>query len=991
MPTVYTNLYKGRVIEPEHIACWDAMAELFFASPTPIGRRLPQVISETSQKPVTGPWRYWGESADNRPKASYMPLSQNVIAAHLSGNLCHGLQPAMLLCYAVGLDGSVFTAIDLDVVGATHSNAPAHFESQNEAYQSAMCIISKAKHLGLTPHLELTKSAGYRVWIFHHRVDAATASNLGHILVKRAGLHKNTEVFPKQSALLSDQVGSAVFVPYNGQFAAIGRQVMIDPQTQEIRLVEEFCANALQYRSDVALCARIVEAASDAGDLESIAVPTKRIAYQGEGLISKFVGSEAEIWKAHRDGCMLIQKIVSECEAGQTDYNSWFQLATHLKSYSDWGAEEFHRLSSFDVRYDVYQTDDLWDGISGGPVGCIKMQCGLNPQTDCELPEGKNNAISHAYAYLQQLPQLKEPIVRTRSRFVVEAPSSLNVPSTVGERPALNISGCDLDALMKQSLAHLAASNIPPTLFSTGGRLHLIQDSCGSPKLVPLSLDRLRVEFARRILVQTTRETKDGLKVSGTFPPDKLLQGILALNEWPGIPECDVVTDVPLMAPSGMIQSEVGYCAATRAYLANSNFIFKGRPEATSQQEAKAALNWFFDLPLSGFPFENEASRVHAICAMLQGFVMPVINAPTPLYLLDALLRSSGKTMLADMLIRVSCSTPVMMSMPDNEQERQKTLVSTLMTRPSHVLFDNVSGELKSPSLESVLTSRTWSARVLGSSNNVAIPVTSTFLLTANQAKLSTDLASRSVYIRLTPNMESPEMRDDFKIKNMDAWMTENRAACIDKALTILAYWAAQGMPLYQGKQRHRQGRWTAVMGGIMESIGIGDNFLANNAALTQNADDETTRWKAFTNVWWDTFGEKAVGTKELMPLAYGPSDVFGRITEAEGVWADMMFAESAVRLKASLGKKLSSHKDRVFDNRKIGLIKDVKHGNKYTLKPLVSQTAEPIGADMPVGHSPISVGFSKTNGNRGLAAEVHARTNEELGAELAEAFTLSV
>jgi hypothetical protein len=333
-------------------------------------------------------------------------VTSNVIPMHLSGNLMHGSQRAWLQCYAASIEGdSVYTALDLDVEGTAHSAAPEHFATQEEARAAALKLIAVVEAMGLVAHLEITKSGGYRVWVFHHRLKAHHARDLGKLIVKRAGLHPKTEVFPAQAYLIEGQVGSAVFVPYNYHNAKNGRQVMIEPVTGDVRMVEAFVAHALTHRSDPARVAEIVAQATESGELKPPAPRLDRVAYDGGSPLAEPGERPAAAWMYTYLHCSAIGQIVDDCDNGlQISYGDWLRLATHLRPYGEWGRSEFHTLSSGDSRYDEAQADAIWDSINGGPTRCENMGCRYDPQTDCGLPDGKVSAVAFGYDFLRQVP-----------------------------------------------------------------------------------------------------------------------------------------------------------------------------------------------------------------------------------------------------------------------------------------------------------------------------------------------------------------------------------------------------------------------------------------------------------------------------------------------------------------------------------------------------------------------------------------------------------
>ena len=402
-------------ITPQHIQCWTNFRDLFFARTDKLGRRLPEVLGD-NDKPITGPWRYYNFTCKTM---AYQPINLGIIAAHLEGTLttdawddasCPNIQ---IQTYMVDEKGtSVATAIDLDVKGENHADADEHYDTRELALVAAQKLIAATEALGLKAHLEITKSAGYRVWIFHNCCPWSQAHDLGTLLLQRAGLHPKIEVFPKSAPTGKDSVGSAVFVPCWGVNARKGRQIMIDPATEHPREVEEFVADALAHRTTPERLAEIVTLAAEAGEIKATPPKRERSERTGEDGDSP-LAETAEIadacWKAQLAGCEALREMAQRCVDGlQLSRTEWMRLATHLKQYGDWGLSEFHRLSSSDSRYMDYETDMMFDSIQYGPTTCPKMDCGRDPQSDCGMAEGKVSSSWFAYRGLKQLKMAAE-------------------------------------------------------------------------------------------------------------------------------------------------------------------------------------------------------------------------------------------------------------------------------------------------------------------------------------------------------------------------------------------------------------------------------------------------------------------------------------------------------------------------------------------------------------------------------------------------------
>ena len=394
-------------ITHQHIECWNGFQNLFFVRTNRLGRRLPDVLGG-NDKPITGPWR-WNNKEYKR--IDYQSLNTQVIAQHLSGKLTDDWgERVQVQTYAVNLDGtSVFTTIDLDVKGEAHADVPEHFDCQELALAAAKKLIVLAEALGPQAHLEITKSGGYRVWIFHHRCPWTHAKDLGRLLLARANLNPKIEVFPKTAPAGKDNFGTAVFVPYWGINARRGRQVMLDPDTEHPLSVEEFVADALANRTSAETLEEIVTAATHLGEITETSARPERSPGRTGNEDNPFVDGEvaAQCWQAQLTGCEALREMVQRCEdENELSRAEWMRLATHLKQYGDWGLAEFHRLSSFDPHYMEHETDMMFDSLLYGPTTCAKMECGRDPQAECGMAEGKVSASWFAYQNFKLLPMI---------------------------------------------------------------------------------------------------------------------------------------------------------------------------------------------------------------------------------------------------------------------------------------------------------------------------------------------------------------------------------------------------------------------------------------------------------------------------------------------------------------------------------------------------------------------------------------------------------
>ena len=111
------------------------------------------------------------------------------------------------------------------------------------------------------------------------------------------------------------------------------------------------------------------------------------------------------------------------------------------------------------------------------------------------------------------------------------------------------------------------------------------------------------------------------------------------------------------------------------------------------------------------------------------------------------------------------------------------------------MLIDNVRYKLDSAAFSSALTARQWEDRLLGHSQTIRVPVKCTWLATSNNAKLSQEIARRTIHIRLDAGVERPWLRPtaDFRIPDLDRWCIENRPRLVNSMLTLVTGMGRRG------------------------------------------------------------------------------------------------------------------------------------------------------------------------------------------------------
>jgi hypothetical protein len=540
------------------------------------------------------------------------------------------------------------------------------------------------------------------------------------------------------------------------------------------------------------------------------------------------------------------------------------------------------------------------------------------------------------------IPRLRELIGEVVANQALEW---LGVTEATPERPQV-VMGGQLREMTDRCVDVLVKSNKPQSLFVRNRELVSVQrDVAGAARLVPIDRIGLRCLLAENADFVTikAKQGKDGadpeLVVTPTVPRIDVCENVLARGVYPTqIPSIRGVVSSPVFAANGTLHTAPGYLPAVEAYydeLTDTVLTSSALTETTSDNVSRAVE--FLRTPFSGFPFGDQASIAHVFAALIEPHVRSMIGR-TPLYLIEAPQRATGKSLLAETLVAAfqprGCA---FLTFPQTEEEAHKVISSAAMRGPSHIVFDNLEGRIASAALCTALTSENgYSARILGRSEQVEIPLDCTWLSTANNAMFHADITSRSVLIRLDAGLERPEERQQFSVPDPPRWMRENRARVLDSVLLLVRYWIAQGCPAYDGRQRCRFPAWLSVIGGILQSAGI-DGLLENTERLREGTDSESVATGHYVSDWWERHQSTQIGMQELLRMAFGPEDLMGR--RQGGVLSEALAYIDDRNPAKKFGWWLRRQRDRVYGSHRIRCA--VGRATLYWLEPV--REGEPI------------------------------------------------
>jgi putative DNA primase/helicase len=446
----------------------------------------------------------------------------------------------------------------------------------------------------------------------------------------------------------------------------------------------------------------------------------------------------------------------------------------------------------------------------------------------------------------------------------------------------------DLISDARQALVHV---NNPPRIFRKGGVLARVgRDDDGRAVIIPLTTQAIRAELAEKIGWRKVSQGRDGEpKISPAGPPGIVVDDLFTrADQLAAIPVLDQIVTAPVFAPDGTLVTAPEYAAAARVwYEPVDGMQVPPVSQRPPWEETSYAAKFLMTEYLGDFPFTSEASRQHALGALLLPFARLMIDGPVPLQAADASTPGSGKGLLQRALMYPALGSmlPALPGVLDDEEELRKKITTALMRGQQIIRWDNVQTRVDSANLSSVLTEPIWQDRILGINRDVEIPVRAIFMMNGNNLSFSQEIARRAVPVRLdvarcggsVKDAEEPWRRTGFRHPDLMAWARQNRGQLVWAALTLVQAWIAARRPAGSRSIGSFE-KWAAVTGGIVEHA-AGDR---RNSAFLNGLDDlyadsvtEKDEKITFLETWHSWAGEALVTTQQILS-SIGHAEPFG-------------------------------------------------------------------------------------------------------------------
>jgi hypothetical protein len=404
-----------------------------------------------------------------------------------------------------------------------------------------------------------------------------------------------------------------------------------------------------------------------------------------------------------------------------------------------------------------------------------------------------------------------------------------------------------------------------------------------APRIAIVKEATLRERLTAAARFVQRHESDDGEKLIHVHPPKFCISAVAARGHWPEVRHLEGVISSPILRMDGTILQQPGYDSTTGLYYEPGGVPITVSAEPT-RDDAVAAAKTVLEV-VADFPFTSDAHRAAWLAFVMTPLARHAFEGPSPLFLVDANIRASGKSLLTDAaaLIVTGRNMP-RMSCPQDDDEARKRITAITLGGDQMILIDNIAGELRSASLDAALTGTVWKDRILGRSEIVEMPLVTTWAATGNNVILGGDAPRRVCHIRLDSKLENPEQRNDFRHPALLTWVRQERPRLLEAALTILAAFCRAGRPDQRLKPWGSFDGWSALLRQGVVWVGLPDPGETREE-LARSSDREASGLRALLEGWPEIDGDGAgLTASKLIDLLEKNSESFdlvrGAITE---------------------------------------------------------------------------------------------------------------
>jgi len=364
-------------------------------------------------------------------------------------------------------------------------------------------------------------------------------------------------------------------------------------------------------------------------------------------------------------------------------------------------------------------------------------------------------------------------------------------------------------------------------------------DESGQASIRIISGSKVRVHLSQALTF-----LKGSLSQRKAVPvPRSLPQAIVEWGEYSEFPELVSLAEHPCMVAGNRLLDRPGYDGPTGVLMVAGARKFEPVPEAPSAEEAKQAAAEILS-DFEDFPFETDADKSAFLAYFLTIFCRDAIRGPVPSFVFTANDQGAGKSKLAraPWLVALGRDVGVFGGLPKTTDELDKRILASVVMGTRAIIFDNVTGRIGGDALAVLVTSGAYSGRILGRTENVSVRNNWVVAITANNATVDADQASRSVFVRLdAPPGNRDRAVESYRHRDIDRHLL-HETSHVRRALTILHAYVAAGCPEVGARSMRDFHGWTGLVSSAIMFAGLPDPLMRQKE-IAEESDSETTSY----------------------------------------------------------------------------------------------------------------------------------------------------
>lgn len=314
------------------------------------------------------------------------------------------------------------------------------------------------------------------------------------------------------------------------------------------------------------------------------------------------------------------------------------------------------------------------------------------------------------------------------------------------ERREVAIDQAEMGRTTRALVAHMQADG---RFYDHGGVLSTVWDGQRMP------LDEYALEYMLGETLLCLKTNRRGELVPAAIPPRLLAQ----LTRPPVVrqmPPLGAVVTHPIITAEGALLDRPGYHPAQRLVLDTDPDAWPQIVAPQTDDEARAQIRAVLH-PFRGFPFVTPADRGALYAAVLTALLRA--SLPTaPAVVVTAPVIGAGKTTALTTVVAIASGEEALVMPPilgRDDAEIGKVLTAMVLQGSPYAIFDNVEGEIHSPTLQSFITAGRYSARPLTTNDLIRGAHTRYFIgLTGTNLSFSPDMQRRILTCRLDPGAD---------------------------------------------------------------------------------------------------------------------------------------------------------------------------------------------------------------------------------------------